>query len=60
MPKNNLVSFNDTPPKGKDVKSTAMLEPGAREKFATGTNTTKRHTASHKPYGKGGAKGHPD
>ena len=43
--------------KGKDVKETKMLEPGAKEPYATGTNVIDRHTGKHKPFGKLGAKG---
>jgi hypothetical protein len=56
------ISFDDEAPvPSKEVKDTAMLTPGAREKNQTGTNSTKRHTSGkHKPFGKGGGKGHPD
>lgn len=55
------ISFNDDPPQGKDVKDTAMLTPGAREKNQDGTNSTKRHMSGKaKSPGKGGQKGHPD
>jgi hypothetical protein len=43
--------------KGKDVKETKMLDPGAKEAFATGTNSVTRQTTKHKPFGKLGAKG---
>jgi hypothetical protein len=42
-----------------DVKNTAQLNDGARERFATGKNSTKRHKSKGKPVGKKGAKGHP-
>lgn len=41
----------------KDVKETKMLEPGAKEPYATGTNNQERHMGKHKPFGKLGAKG---
>lgn len=44
----------------KDVKETKQLSDGARERFATGQNSTKRHKAKAKPFGKKGARGMPD
>lgn len=53
------MGFNDDSPKGRDVKDTSMLNTKAREKYATGQNTTKRATNSGSSFGKLGAKGHP-
>ena len=49
---------SSTPITGKDVKSTKMLEPGAREPYNTGKNTQDRDKTKHKPFGKLGLKGH--
>tara|TARA_R110000803_G_scaffold90465_1_gene157852 strand:- start:4224 stop:4406 length:183 start_codon:yes stop_codon:yes gene_type:complete len=54
-----LVGFNDTPPKGKDVKNTSHLNVTAKEVHQTGTNTTSRYTTKGSKFGKLGAKGHP-
>ena len=43
--------------KAKDVRDTQMLEPGAKEPYATGKNEVSRDTRKHKPFGKLGAKG---
>lgn len=49
-------SFNDkTPPKGDKAK---LLQPGAREKYATGKNELKRQVTPHKSPGKLGVQGH--
>ena len=44
----------------KDVKDTKQLEAGARERFATGENHTRRHSSSNRrAFGKLGHKGMP-
>lgn len=57
------IGFNDeiTGSSGKDVKDTKQLDTTARETAdtATGSNSQKRYTTKHKPFGKLGAKGHP-
>lgn len=62
MSTKNLVTFSDEVggDKGKDVKNTSHFNTTARESYATGSNTTKRETVKHKPFGKLGAKGHPE
>ena len=52
------MNYNDDPPKGKDVSATSMLNTTAREKNATGKNSTKEHTNKHTAFGKLGSKGH--
>lgn len=54
-----LTTYNDTPPKGKDVRDTAQLNVTAKEKHTTGTNSTSRYTNKGSSFGKLGAKGHP-
>lgn len=59
--KGKKVGFSDevSASSAKDQNSTSLMDASAREKNATGTNSTKRETSKHKPYGKLGAKGHP-
>lgn len=54
------VGVNDEVTSGsaKDVKDTSMLNTEAKERFATGQNSTKRHTSKHKGFGKLGLRGH--
>jgi hypothetical protein len=52
------MGYNDDVPKGRDVKDTQQLNTTARESSATGENSTKRYTSSHKPFGTLGNKGH--
>lgn len=56
------MGFSDevTSSSAKDVKETKQLSDGARERFATGTNSTKRHKSKGKAVGKKGARGMPD
>lgn len=58
--KRHRVGVNDEVTAGSavDVKDTAMLNTEARERFATGTNSTKRYTVKHKAFGKLGLRGH--
>lgn len=60
--KGKKIGYNDEVTSGmaKDVKDTKMLEPGARERFATGINSTKRHKAKHGPFGGKGHRRMPD
>lgn len=53
------MSYDGPAPAGRDVKATNQLSTTAREANATGTNTQKRATTKHKPYGELGGKGHP-
>ena len=55
------VGFEDEVTSGsaKDVKDTAQLNTTAKERFATGKNTTKRYKSKHTPFGKLGKKGMP-
>jgi len=57
--KRHRVGVNDevTASSAVDVKDTAMLNTEARERFATGTNSTKRHTVKHGAFGKLGLRG---
>lgn len=52
------VGFND------EVKSSSAKQQEfpteAKERYATGTNSTSRHKSKSKPAGKLGGKGHPD
>lgn len=57
--KNKIMSYDGPVPAGRDVKDTKQLSTTARETNATGTNTQKRHTTKHKPFGPGGGQGHP-
>lgn len=60
--KGKKVGYNDEVTQGmaKDVKDTGQLSGEANERFATGTNSTKRHKSKHKSPGKLGGKGMPD
>ena len=52
------MSYDGPAPAGRDVKATNQLSTTARETNATGTNTQKRATTKHKPFGQGGGQGH--
>lgn len=52
------MNYNDDTPKGRDVSATSMLNTTAREKHATGKNSTKEHTTKQPSLGKLGMKGH--
>jgi len=56
----NRHGFNDEAATGKDVRDTQHNNPTARERFATGTNSTSRYKTKQKPFGKLGKKGLPD
>jgi hypothetical protein len=57
--KNKIMSYDGPVPTGRDVKATQQLATTARETNATGTNTQKRDTTKHKPFGALGGQGHP-
>lgn len=57
--KGKMVSFDSDVPSGKDAKEGKHLSTTAREKHATGTNSTSRYKTRHGGVGKLGAKGHP-
>lgn len=52
------MTYNDDCPKGKDVSSTNMLSTTAKERHATGTNSTKEYTNRKPSFGKLGIRGH--
>lgn len=56
--KGRKVSFNDEV--SSSSAKTQEIGTEAKERFATGTNSTKRHTSKSKPHGKLGGKGQPD
>lgn len=56
----NKKGFNDEACKAKDVDSTQHTNETARERFATGTNSTSRYKTKQKSFGKLGSKGLPD
>lgn len=53
------IGFNSTVTSGmaKDVSDTKQLSTEARERYATGTNETKRYTTNKKPKGPFGNRG---
>lgn len=60
--KGKRIGYGDEVTSGmaKDVRDTSQLEPGARERFATGKNSTGRHKTKNTPPGKKGHKGMPE
>ena len=54
------MSYDGKPGAAKDVKETAMLQPGARESSArtSGTPNYDRTKVKHKAFGALGVKGH--
>ena len=60
--KGKKVGYNDEVGTGKAVRveDTKQLSGEARERFATGTNSTGRHKAKNNKGGKLGGRGMPD
>ena len=62
MGKRKRIGYNDEVSSGMGTRAedTKHLSTEARERFATGTNSTKRHKAKSKGFGKLGGRGMPD
>lgn len=55
------ISYSDeVKAPSKTAEEAGHFKTEANERYATGTNSTKRYTNKPKPFGKLGAKGHPE